>query len=219
MQLVKLVVQLNLAEPMRPWLDLRAVIRAAVGDEGSEIQAPPFNFDSAKLKRRVILQLRTITVHDERDSDLPRAVHRMVDVFESIHRASPFEAVLSMTTEASFIEPLDLPFHEAVASVKSGMLARSALVDSSSDVGVSLDFDEGDVFRHVQVGPMELSQLKGEILRWPDSDLAPVFVYLNLRQRQQLAEFDAKKAAEMLNSAGEWQVRQAEAVLQTLQLR
>jgi len=211
MELVKVLLSLSFAEALRPWLQLRDLMRVVTGNSSVELQGPPQIIDDRDKKQRVVLEFRAITLEQEGVGSINDNVSYVVDFVTKVHGASSLPRISKTRTDALFIESYALPFHELLALVKERYLQLSPLVDSATDVGLIMDQHEGRIVKHIQIGPMEREQLQSMFLRWPRQKLPERFLFLALGYEQDgEGEFAPDCFREFLQTAVKWQIQQAE---------
>jgi hypothetical protein len=87
----------------------------------------------------------------------------------------------------------------------------------ATDVGLSLDQQEGEILKHLQMGPMNAEQLRSQYLVWPRESVPEVFLFSALTYKRTKEEpFAPESMEELLRSAKEWQEQQTEIILQML---
>ena len=216
LEIVQLSASLSLEQALSPWRELRGIIRAVTGDEGSEVESQPFDINNAARKQRVVLRVRAISVIDEGMGDIADGVVRIVEVLDTIHGVSSIPAIQTLESIAMFIQPRDVPFHEAVAAVKEAVWTQADIIDEATDVGLVVDFDDGTRLGTLTVGPMSKQQLQDQYLKWPNSELPEVFVYLAATYRQPLGAYDSTRLGEAMRAAAAWQTEQTKRMVAVL---
>jgi hypothetical protein len=177
---VKAVLKVDFAEALRPWLDLRELIRAGEASEKPELQGPPIVVSRVEQKQRIVLQVRAVSVEQEADPGAEPDTKRMIDSFRRLGAVLPMPPVASARVEYLALDPYDLPFHELVARVKETLLCVNSLAATATDVSVVTDeqVDE-ETIRHVQVGPMLPAQLNQQFLVFRREDVPAQFLYVS----------------------------------------
>lgn len=216
MELVKTIFNLQFASPTRPWLEIRDMLRVAGSDPQKELQASPVLLDQQERRQRVILQVRAVGVELEPLGSSNQAA-TILELITGMNKASNFPAVAQIRHTCLFVKPYSLPFHELLSLVKDRYLHNNPLVEAATDVGLSLDEQEGEILKNAQMGPMKAEQLRSQYLIWPREDIPDVFLFVSLTYTRTREEpFAPESVDELLRSAGDWQERQLRAVLQAL---
>lgn len=176
MERAKLVLRLNFKESLRPWLELRALLRAAEAAETTEIQGQTLVTVRQAARERIITQVRAVTVEEEREG-----FEAVGTRLEAMNAVSPFPEIASLRMDVAAIEPYDLPFHELVSLIRARFWAPNALTEGATDLQLVFDEQTSDtVTEHVQVGPMGAGQLNDQLLVFRREDLPPQFLYVNI---------------------------------------
>ncbi len=101
--------------------------------------------------------------------------------------------------------------------MKKRFLQPSALIDSTTDIGLIFDQIEDDVFKHYQIGPMGKEQLLKMYLHYGRDQVPDNFVFLSLQYQQNKDfAFNADYVRKFLQAAGQWQTDQAKSVFSYL---
>ena len=187
-------------------------------NDGLELRGEPIITDRPNKKQRVILQFRSIGIEQEGEDSYESCLTQAMDFVRKTHEASPLPPLENLRYDSTFIEPYSLPFHELLALMKRRYLRSNAIIDPATDVGFTIDYHEGEVEKHLQIGPMEPAQLQSVYLHWPREDLPACFVYMFLGyERKKELEFDLMDVHSVLNDAVQWQLAQAKAILADLE--
>lgn len=217
MDLVKSTVRLEFSEATHPWLEMREILRVAGENPTAELQANPMVLDQPEKRQRVVLAVRTLMVEQELPASADQSLAHAVDMITRLNDASQLPALKEIRYDSIFIEPYSLPFHELVVFLKQRFLRSSAVVDSATDIALVFDQHEGEIVRHMQIGPMDAEQLRQEFLRWPDENIPDTFLFLGLGYWcSKEAPFEAESLREFLNDAVAWQVNEAETLVNSL---
>lgn len=211
MEIVKTVLGLQLSEAIRPWMEMRGLIREFGGNPSSEIEGPPIVMGLKDKKQRVLLHFKAIEFEQEGVSSLEESTAVALDKIRKGNEVSGLPEVKGVWHKAVFIEPYALPFHELLVLIKDRFVRASELADSSTDVGIVFDQAEGDIVKHYQFGPMAKEQLLSMFLSWPKDDLPDNFVFLALKYDQNKAfNFEHEYLKNFLKGANEWEFHQAQ---------
>ncbi|MDP3064921.1 MAG: hypothetical protein Q8O40_17215 [Chloroflexota bacterium] len=217
METVKSLLAVKFAEPLRPWHELRELMNVAAANPKLEIQAPPFSIELADKRQAIVLHIRAVTFEQERVRSADAAIVEGVGLLSKMHRASPFPAIGSVSYDTLFIEPFSLPFHELVSLVKRRFFKPTAVTESATDVAVVFDVHEGDVIKHLRIGPMEANQLRSQFLRWPPDNVAERFAFVSLGyEYNRRVDFDEEALKGVLGVAAAWQNEQAATIISVL---
>ena len=90
MNVVKATVALDFAEAFKPWLELRAQIRAMRENQGAEIQGQPIQVDRAKQRRPIRVQVRGVRVDGKRFRSGAAAFAEVIGTLKELDEALPF---------------------------------------------------------------------------------------------------------------------------------
>ena len=221
MNLVKSILNIRFETATEPWLAMREILRSAAADPKAEIQAAPVVVDRPKDRKRIMLQVRAAGLEHElagSDSSIKGAIKETLEIFIGLHKASPFPAVAQMSYNVFLIEPFPVPFHELVGFMKARYLLPSRLSDTASDIGLTFDRHEEGLQKHVQIGPMDKTQLQSQFLRWPAKGIPDTFVFLDLGYTSTVGgmAFSQSALESFLEQATDWQVAEAASVIAEL---
>lgn len=179
MEQVKAIARLTFSEALRPFLDLRALLRAAEGkDSSAEIQGQPMVIARAEERHRVQLQVRALSIEQEasESGDLPP--DRIITSLQALGGAVAFPSLSSARLDALWIDAYDLPFHELVSRMKTRLLAPTPLTAPGTDIAVTIDaMVNGQKIEHVQIGPMMPAQLNSQFLVFKRERLPDQFIF------------------------------------------
>jgi hypothetical protein len=208
---LKSTFRIEFTEAIRPWLDLRGIFRAFSGNPSLEIQGQPITVDRAEKHHRLILEVRGVTLHQEGRRSLRDSADEAVRTITAIDEVLPLPIISSVRFDALFIEGYPLPFHDLVARFKGTFIQPSPIGDPAVDIGLSLDYQDGDVVRHIQLGPMEPLQLKSTFLIWPSERLPDQFLFISLGyEHKREMRFDRQEVTDVLAVASQWQETQGD---------
>ncbi len=217
MELVKATVVLQFSEALSPWLEMRSIIRNVGENPSAQIEGPPIIIDLKNKKQRVVLHIRAFEFIQEGIGSMEDSINGAVDKLIKSNSSSELPQIKQISHESCFIEPYAVPFHELLLLMKNRFLQPSALVDSTTDIGLIFDQIEGDVFKHYQIGPMGKEQLLKMYLHYGRDQVPDNFVFLSLQYQQNKDfAFDADNVRKFLQAAGQWQTHQAKSVLSYL---
>ena len=218
MQLIKTRLYLEFTEPLIPWVGLRSLLRVASENDSLELQGSPLITDRPDKKQRVVLQFRAIEFLQEGEDSYEACATNAMEFVRLTHEALPLPSLRNISYNSTYIEAYSLPFHELIVLFKRRYLRSNAIIDPATDVGFTIDYHEGEVEKHLQVGPMEPDQLQSQYLRWPREGLPDCFVFMFLGyERKKELEFDLTDVQSVLNDAVQWQLEQAKAILVDLE--
>jgi len=217
MELVKTIIKLQFSEAIRPWLEMRSMMRGVVENPKVEIEGTPIIMDLKEKKQQVVFQIKRFEFIQEGMKSIEDSIDIAVDKLVKSNSASKLPNIGQISYESIFIEPYAVPFHELLLLMKNRFLQSSALVDSTTDIGLIFDQIEGDVFKHYQIGPMGKEQLLKMYLHYGRDQVPDNFVFLSLlyQQNKDFA-FDADYVRKFLQAAGQWQTHQAKSVFSYL---
>ena len=152
MELVKTTIRLRFSEAISPWLEMRSMIRGVGESPSVEIEGPPIIMDLKDKKQRVVLHIKAFEFIQEGIDSIEDSIDGAVDKLVKANSSSKLPQIKQISYESFFIEPYAVPFHEILLLMKNRFLQPSALVDSTTDIGLIFDQIEGDVFKHCQTG-------------------------------------------------------------------
>lgn len=217
MELVKTTIRLRFSEAIRPWLELRSIIRDAAKNPKAEIEGTPIIMDLKDKKQRVVLQVKVFEFTQEGMKSVEDSIDIAVDKLVKSNSASKLPNIDQISYESIFIEPYAVPFHELLLLMKKRFLQPSALVDSTTDIGLIFDQIEDDIFKHYQTGPMVKEQLLKRYLHYGRAQVPDNFVFLSLLYQQNKDfTFDADYVQQFLQAAGQWQTNQVKSIFSYL---
>jgi len=217
MELVKATIGLLFSEAFNPWLEMRSIIRGVGENPSAEIEGSPLILDLKHKKQRVVLQIRAFEFIQEELKSLEDSIDTAVDKLVKSNSASKLPQISQIWYESIFIEPYALPFHELLFLMKNRFLQPSALVEPTTDIGLTFDQIEGDVLKHSQTGPMGKEQLLRMYLHYARDQVPDNFIFLSLRYQQNKDfAFNADYVRKFLQAAGQWQTHQAKSVFSYL---
>ena len=216
MDLIKTILKLQFAEAFRPWLEMRNLMRVVAENPSLELQGPPVVLDNERKRIRQVFQFRAYILEQEGKDPLD-TVTRGLDLITKANEASPFPAIDQARYESIFIEPYALPFHELVMLLKDRYLRPNPMVDSSTDIGLTFDQHDGEVVKHIQLGPMQVGQLRAMFLVWPRDEVPDQFVFISAGyERNRQTVFDPSFMRGFLEEAIQWQKEQVRTILDYL---
>ena len=217
MELVKTIIRLRFSEAIRPWLEMRSMMRGVTENPKVEIEGTPIIMDLKDKKQRVVLQIKAFEFIQEGMKSIEDSIDIAVDKLVESNSASKLPNIDQISYECIFIEPYAVPFHELLLLMKKRFLQPSALVDSTTDIGLIFDQIEDDVFKHYQTGPMVKEQLLKMYLHYGRDQVPDNFVFLSLLyQQNKNFAFDADYVQQFLQAASQWQTRQVKSVFSYL---
>lgn len=180
----------------------------------AEIHGPNIVIDLKDKKQRVVLDLKGFEFTQEGTNSIEDNVAVAVDKVTKANSASKLPRISQIWYESVFIQPYALPFHELLIRMKNRLFQPSALIDPTTDIGLTLDLREGDILKHLQMGPMEKEQLLSMFLNYRRDQLPDNFMYLGLRYEQKKDfVFESDCIRKFLEAAAKWQTDHAELAL------
>ncbi len=217
MELVKTIIRLRFSEAIRPWLEMRSMMRGVAENPKAEIEGTPIIMDLKDKKQRVVLQIKGFEFIQEGMKSIEDSIDIAVDKLVKSNSASKLPNIGQISYESIFIEPYAVPFHELLLLMKNRFLQPGALVDSTTDIGLIFDQIEGDILKHYLTGPMVKEQLLKMYLHYGRDQVPENFVFLSLQYQQNKDfAFDADYVRKFLQAAGQWQTHQAKSVFSYL---
>lgn len=193
------------------------MIRGVAENPKAEIEGTPIIMDLKDKKQQVVLQVKAFEFIQEGMKSIEDSIDIAVDKLVKSNSASKLPNIDQISYESIFIEPYAVPFHELLLLMKKRFLQPSALVDSTTDIGLTFDQIEDDVFKHYQTGPMVKEQLLKMYLHYGRDQVPDNFVFLSLLyQQNKVFTFDADYVRKFLQAADQWQTGQAKSVFSYL---
>lgn len=182
MDCVKTAGKVDFTDALRPWLDLRALIRASEGPASSaELQGTPIQIDKVEQRQRIVLQVRSLVVQQEALAGVTPSIADVLGTMEKLARAVPISDMASLRLDIFSIDPYELPFHELVARVKGKLTVPHPFFVGATDISVAVDCQLGDdLQRHIQIGPMMPAQLNQQFLAFRRDNLPEQFLFVSL---------------------------------------
>jgi hypothetical protein len=181
LQIVKASIRLEFSEALQPWLELRALLRSAEGNDTRELQNQPFIVLREPERQRVTFTVRAASVECEADLPLREMLRSAVTTVDAMNAAVPFPALATLRVDTILLDGFELPFHELNARMKERFLRPSRLSTAATDLQVTVDESVGDgVTNHIQVGPMDPAQLNRMILAFARQKLPDPFLFMAL---------------------------------------
>ena len=117
-----------------------------------------------------------------------------------------FPTLVRVRIDTICIESYELSFRELCSLFQRTYLQGTALVQQATDLGVTIDQDEGHVIRHVQLGPMEPEELQTDFLRWERESMPDRFLFMGLGFQWNVEmEYTSQELGNVLADARSWQ--------------
>lgn len=218
MDIVRTFFEVQFSEGLRPWLELRGLLRVAGENPSAEIQGQPIFVDRAQRKERVVLQVRALGLFQEAVHSVDASLTNPLNLLQQAHSASPFPGISQLRYDVLAIEPYSLPFHELVALMKRAFLRPTPITEVADDLGLSFDQHDGNVVKHIQIGPMAPDQLRSAYLVFQREELPPQFLFVSLGYEQnEQVDYDEGRVLGFLQAAAAWQSAQLPAILSAIQ--
>lgn len=215
MEIVKVSASLGFEEALRPWLELRSMIRWAQARDDGEIQGQAVVSLSEDARQRVTIQVRAFAVEQERRQESSPTMRQVVDKLAQFPELGALGTLATIRFDAQYIDPLDLPFHEVNTRIKDAFLAQHDLTTAATDVQLVLDeaVDESTTNHH-QLGPMAPAQLNTQLLAFRRDDLPDQFIFLSLgRTLKGSQQYSVDRIAEQGSTFSEWAAVRAQKIV------
>ena len=204
--LVKTIIRLEFAEALRPWLEVRGLFRVASGDENAELKGEPTYFENEQNRQRIGFQMRAYSFEQEGDRTIETVVQNALHAFSEVNDVSTFPALEQLRIDSIFIEPYSLSFCELCSLFQQTYLQNTTLIEKATDLGVTIDQNEGHVTKYVQLGPMEPKQLQTTFLRWDRDSIPDRFLFMGLGFQWNVEmDFSSQELGSVLEDARSWQ--------------
>ena len=212
--LARTTIQLEFAEALRPWLEVRDLFRIASGDEGIELQGEATYVERQQNKQRVGFHVRALSFEEEGGGTGEAAIENALRTFSELNARSRLPELQRVGMNAVLIEPYDLTFAELRSLVRQAYFQPTTLAEQATDIGVTFEQDEGHVREYIRLGPMEPSQLQESYLHFPKDSIPEVFAFIGLGYQWNVEmEFSTQELQEVLDGARVWQESTARLVL------
>ena len=191
---------------MRPWLEVRGLFRVASGNENAELKGESTHFENEKNRQRIGFQMRGFSFEQEGDRTNEMVVQNALQAFSELNDASTFPTLERVRIDSIFIEPYELSFRELCSHFQRTYLQDTALIERATDLGLTIDQDEGHVSRHVQLGPMEPKELQTNFLHWERDSIPDLFLFMGLGFQWNVEmEYTSQELENILADARSWQ--------------
>ena len=211
---VRTTIQLEFAEPLRPWQEVRDLFRIASGDEGIELQGEATYVERQQNKQRVGFHVRALSFEEEGGGTSEAAIESALRAFSELSSRSRLPALQRVRMNTVLIEPYELTFAELRSLVRKAYFQPTVLAEQATDIGVTLEQDEGHVRKYIRLGPMEPSQLQESYLHFPKDSLPEVFAFIGLGYQWNVEmEFNTQELHDVLDEARAWQEHTVRLVL------
>ena len=205
---------MQFAEALRPWLEVRELFRVARGDEDVELQGDTPFVEHKQEKQRIQFQVRALSFEQEGDRTSEAVKESALNTFSEMNSISPLPTVEQVRFDSVFIKPYELSFHELRSLIGRTYFQPTILTEQATDIGVTLEQDEGHVLKHVRLGPMGSRQLQESYLHWPDESIPEQFIFIGLSFQWNVEmEFSTEELSNVLNQGQAWQESAVELVL------
>ena len=205
-ELVRTVIRLEFAEALRPWQEVRGLFRVASGNESAELKGETTHFENEENRQRIGFQMRGFSFEQEGDKTIEVVVHNALQAFSELNNVSTFPTLVRVRIDSIYIEPFELSFREFCLHFRRTFLKDTELIGGATDLGLTIDQDEGHVSRHVQLGPMELGQLQTTYLRWEKDSIPDRFLFMGLGFQWNVEmDYSSQGIESVLSDARSWQ--------------
>ncbi len=205
-ELVRTVIRLEFAEALQPWLEVRGLFRVASGNENAELKGESMYFENEENRQRIGFQMRGFSFEQEGDRTNEMVVQNALQAFSELNDVSTFPTLERVRIESIFIEPYELSFRELCSHFQRTYLQDTALIEHATDLGLTVDQDEGHVIRDVQLGPMEPKELQTNFLRWERDSIPDLFLFMGLGFQWNVEmEYTSQELGSVLADARSWQ--------------
>ena len=205
MNLVKSIFEVRFELPTRPWTEVRELLRVIAADANAELQAAPMVIDRPTEKKRIVLQIRAVTIERESGDSVEQINQQDSSIVKELHSISPFPAVRTFRHTAMFIEAVSVPFYDLVKAMKAYYLRPTTTSNESSDIGLTFYHMTEHVLRRIEIGPMDKTQLETEILRWPSEEIPSMFAFFGLHYESKgTEEYSHDRLLSFFREAGDW---------------
>ena len=205
-ELVRTVIRLEFAEALRPWLEVRGLFRVASGDETVELKGETTHFENEENRQRIGFQMRGFSFEQEGNRTNDLVAQNALQTFSKLNGVSRFPMLERVRIDTMFIESYELSIRELCSMFRRTFLQESALVQQATDLGVTIDQEEGHVSRHIQLGPMESEQLQASFLRWERDSIPDRFLFMGLGFQWNVEmEYNSQELDSVFVEACSWQ--------------
>ena len=212
--LVKTVIRLEFSEALRPWLEVRDLFRVASDDDKVELQGEATYAEREQIKQRVGFHVRALTFEQEGRATSDATQNNALRTFSDLNAVSHLPDIQRVRLDSAYIEPNDLPFAELRSLMRKAYLQPTPVSELATDIGVTLEKDEGHIVKHVRLGPMEPNQLQESYLHYPNECIPQQFVFIGLGYQWKVEmEFNTQELSDVLDDARAWQESTIQLVL------
>lgn len=204
-ELVRTVIRLEFAEALRPWLEVRGLFRVGSGDETAELKGETTHIENEEKMQRIGFQMRGFSFEQEGNRTNEVVTQNALRTFSELNDVSPFPTLQRVRIDSMCIEPYETSFRELCSQFRRTYLRDTALMNQATDLGVTIDQDEGHVSKHVQLGPMEPEQLQTTFLRWERDTIPDRFLFISLGYQWNVEmEYESQELGNVLAEACLW---------------
>ena len=182
MRLVKVITELrflNRLHLLKPYEDLHLAILGQELKETDKVFAPGMVFDAKQKKIRTTLELNRFAADLE---DVPNIGHCVQTISGTVKKVDDIVHLPRMSRvgiRSMWIEPSTDKFGDLLGKYKEKMLKNNAISEQAYDVGLVLDLHADGCKLNLTTGPMELQQLKKQVLLFEPDQLPDLFVYVD----------------------------------------
>lgn len=215
--LVKTTLRIDFVEGLKPWIELRELLRAAGGKPDAEVQAGALVLEDQRKRSRVILQVRGLVIQDELPRSTRHSYRQMLATASKIDAASTFPRAALVRFDSIFIQPYKSTFVELKEAISAAFVRENDVTEGTTDFALIFDQREEEILRHTQIGPMQADQLQEQFLKWELDRKPDIFAFLGLDyERSVEMAFDVDDWTRIAAEAAAWQKTQCDTICRTI---
>lgn len=182
MRLVKVITELRFVNRLHLLQQYEDLHRAILGEELKEpekIFAPAMVLEAKQKKIRTVLEFSRFGADLEDVPNLGHCVQTISALVKKVDDVVRLPRMSRVGIRSFWIEPFDGDFATLLKRYKEKMLNKDALLEQAYDVSLVLDFGPDSRKLTVTTGPMELDQLKKQVLLYEADNLPGLFSYVD----------------------------------------
>lgn len=183
MDLVKVTFELRFSQPMELFPAGAALKSALLGErEGARNTSTPLNYriEDKANKRIAVVNSQQIIMDVEQPASVRTAKNSIRIVANSVEQQFDIPSIARWGIRTTWISKYEGSFQALRDKFSERFLVANELTSEAADVGISLTYRIGQRRATLSAGPMELDQLKSQVLTIPPIDLPDVFTYADV---------------------------------------
>ena len=183
MRLVKVITELRFSgslKLLRSYEDLHLAILGQELKQPERWITPGLTLEAKQKKLRTILEQKRCAVDLEEVPNTGYCVQTIAGIFKKVDDILSIPLLARIGVRTIWIEPFEGTFTDLLKVYKKSVLGSNILCEQASDVGLVLDFVDGDYNVSLTTGPMEAQQLKTQFLTFEQETIPNVFIFGNI---------------------------------------